>query len=131
MKSITKTVYLTAQPASYENNGYVYRMTTFEHDDEITINSMEVTMDIPEDFDINTAHIDILKAEKSKIQAEAHLKAENLDEQIQRLLAIEYKPDPCEEKYSNCCGASLGDFEGIGICPKCREHCDFERQPED
>ena len=34
-------------------------------------------------------HIDILKAEKQRIQAEAHLKAENIEEQIQSLLCIE------------------------------------------
>ena len=28
-------------------------------------------------------------------------------------------------KISNCCGASNIDFEDYGICPECREHCEF------
>lgn len=26
---------------------------------------------------------------------------------------------------SNCCGASDIRFEDYGICPDCREHCEF------
>jgi hypothetical protein len=28
-------------------------------------------------------------------------------------------------KYSRCCGAEAGDFEDVGICPECKEHCDW------
>lgn len=28
-------------------------------------------------------------------------------------------------KVSNCCNASNIDFEDYGICPECREHCEF------
>lgn len=131
MKSITDTVYLVAMPASWEKEGYRYYMTTYVADDVIAVNEMKVTMTAPEDFDINTAHIDILKEEQSKILAESHLKAENIEEQIQRLLAIEYKPDPGEEKYSNCCGVLAGEYEDAGICPNCKEHCDWENNDEE
>ncbi len=41
-------------------------------------------------------------------------------------------------KYSNCCGvADTGisidgpDFSDIGICPECKEHCEFEEEEEE
>jgi hypothetical protein len=30
-----------------------------------------------------------------------------------------------EELYSNCCGTPAGEYEDIGICPACKEHCDW------
>lgn len=88
---ITKTVYLSASPASWEEDGYSYSMLDFECEGRITISSMEVTMEVPEGFDLNTGQIDMLKAEKQKILAEAGLKAANIEDQIQRLLCIENK----------------------------------------
>jgi hypothetical protein len=32
--------------------------------------------------------------------------------------------------YSTCCGAHT-NFEEIGICPDCLEHCDWENEDED
>jgi hypothetical protein len=32
--------------------------------------------------------------------------------------------------YSTCCGAHT-NFEEIGICPDCLEHCDWEDEDED
>jgi hypothetical protein len=32
--------------------------------------------------------------------------------------------------YSTCCGAHT-NFEEIGICPDCLEHCDWEEEDED
>ena len=31
--------------------------------------------------------------------------------------------------YSTCCGAHT-NFEEIGICPECLEHCDWEEENE-
>lgn len=92
MKTITQTIYLIASPASWEDSGYWIRINPCQLDDCITLNSMEVTMDIPENFDINSAHIEMLKTEQSNIQARAHLKSQNIENQIQALLAIEHKP---------------------------------------
>lgn len=89
MKTITKTVYLSAEPATWEDDGYHYTMLDFETAHRITVGSMEVSIDIPDDFDITNAHIEILRAEKQKIHAEAQVKTNNLEEQIQSLLAIE------------------------------------------
>ena len=27
--------------------------------------------------------------------------------------------------YSECCGAAAGDYEDVGICPDCKEHCSW------
>ena len=97
MKTKTETIYLVASPATWEESGYTHYITAYAGNDVIIVNEMEVTMEIPEDFDLNSAHIDILKAEKSKIQAEAHLKAENLEMQIQELMMIEHKPENDDE----------------------------------
>ena len=32
--------------------------------------------------------------------------------------------------YSTCCGAHT-NFEEIGICPDCLEHCDWEEEDEE
>jgi hypothetical protein len=32
--------------------------------------------------------------------------------------------------YSTCCGAHT-NFDEIGICPDCLEHCDWENEDED
>jgi len=32
--------------------------------------------------------------------------------------------------YSTCCGAHT-NFEEIGICPDCLEHCDWEEEEEE
>jgi len=34
---------------------------------------------------------------------------------------------------SECCGAYNSEYEDFGICPECKEHCDFieEDEPED
>ena len=33
-------------------------------------------------------------------------------------------------KISTCCGAET-EYDEIGICPECLEHCDFEDEDED
>ena len=57
----------------------------------ILAKEIEVTFDIPDGFDPVNAHIDTLKEEKQKIAAEAQVKMNNLEEQIQSLLCIEDK----------------------------------------
>jgi len=62
--------------------------------DHFTKDSVEVgriTVDIELKDDIAQEHIDILKAQKDSIAAEAQIKMNNLEEQIQSLLAIEFK----------------------------------------
>lgn len=47
-----------------------------------------LSVDVPADFDLNQTEINGLHEVKEKIQAETHLKIQNIDDQIQRLLAI-------------------------------------------
>ena len=89
MKKITKTVYLTAMPVAWEECGYHYSIKSYENDSDITILSQEIEMEVPEGFDPTQPHIDMLKAEKQRLAGEAQIKMNNLDEQIQSLLAIE------------------------------------------
>jgi len=89
MKTITESIYLIASPASWEDSGYWYRIAAHECSSAITVNKMEVSMEVPEGFDPNQPHIDMLKAEKNKIAGDAQIKMNNLEEQIQSLLAIE------------------------------------------
>lgn len=30
-----------------------------------------------------------------------------------------------EELFSECCGAYAGEYEDYGICPECKEHCEW------
>ncbi|MEE9315999.1 MAG: hypothetical protein V3U97_02710 [bacterium] len=90
---ITETVYLLASPASWEESGYSYSIASCEIDSYITLDSMEVAMDVPDHLDLTGVHIDLLKTEKQKILAEAGLKAANIEDQIQRLLFIEHKEE--------------------------------------
>lgn len=52
-----------------------------------------IEVDIPDDFDPTPGRIATMKAEKQRILAEAHVKAENIEEQIQKLLCLEFKPE--------------------------------------
>jgi hypothetical protein len=45
------------------------------------------------DIDIPGIQIESLKQQKQKILAEAHVRAEQIEQQIQSLLAIEYQPE--------------------------------------
>ena len=90
MTTITeiRTVYLHL---SQYSEGYDYYMCDMSEFGNVLVASkeIEVSFDIPDDFNPTTAKIDLLKAEKQRIQAEAHLRAENIEEQIQSLLCIE------------------------------------------
>ncbi len=89
MKTVTETAYLIASPASWDESGYSYSIYTFKPQDKIIVSEMEISMDIPEGFDPNQPHIDMLQKEKQRIAGEAQIKMNNLEEQIQSLLAIE------------------------------------------
>jgi len=52
-----------------------------------------VEVEIPDDFDPVPKQIETLKEHKQKILAQAQVEAQNIEEQIQRLLCIEYKPE--------------------------------------
>ena len=57
------------------------------------VREIEVEEDILDDFDPRPQQIANLKAAKAEVLAKAHVQAENIEEQIQRLLCIEHKPE--------------------------------------
>jgi hypothetical protein len=71
---------------------YVIFPCRFDNDtDTLPILETELEVEIPDDFDPINTKIGILRQEKQRIQAEAHVKAENIEQQIQELLCIEDK----------------------------------------
>jgi len=88
---ITKTVYLVATKAArWMDEDYHYSLFDFPpFANYIAISEQEITFDVPDDFDYVNAQVDILKAEKSKIEADAYIKTQNIQEQIEGILAIE------------------------------------------
>ena len=87
-KTITGKVFLRYSP---KNSYQPYTLSTYVMADDIELASIEVSLDIPEDFDETNTHIDALKAEKTRLYAEAQIKCNNIEEQIQSLLSIEHK----------------------------------------
>ena len=70
------------------------------HSDYSTISSEyalvrvdDLEVEIPDDFDPRPQQIDNLKAAKAEVLAKAHVQAQNIEDQIQRLLCIDHKPD--------------------------------------
>jgi hypothetical protein len=59
----------------------------------VSLGVREVEVEIPDDFDPRPQQIAKLREHKRKIQAEAQAKADNIEDQIQRLLCLEFKPD--------------------------------------
>ena len=92
MKTITETVKLYLHQDMHSDKHTIFQTDMSEYGYIlVSYKDVEITMDIPEGYDKNTAHIDSLKAEKQKIAGDAQLKMNNLEEQIQSLLAIEDK----------------------------------------
>lgn len=63
------------------------------HRTYVAIKPVEVEFDIPDNFDPREGIIFGLREQKKKVIADAQLKATQIEERIQRLLAIEYKPE--------------------------------------
>ena len=58
----------------------------------VMVNEQEITIDIPDDFNPVASEIEMLRAAKQKIQAEAQVKANAIEDQISKLSSIEYRP---------------------------------------
>lgn len=78
----TKQFEFSAKVCDMSEYGYTY---LFEH-------PISIEVDIPDDFDMNGAEIDKLRKQKKQVQAEMQMQLTRIDEQINSLLAIEYKP---------------------------------------
>jgi len=99
-KKITTEVYLSAMLRKFkvddEDDDYMFIITPDDAgkiDGFISLGSKTISMTVP-DVDLDTRMIDSMKEEQQKISAEAHLKVQNIEETIQKMLAL---PAPEEE----------------------------------
>jgi len=95
MKTTVKA-FLHWEKRDWEENGrYVFYPDDWSvcGPEYVPINEIEIEVDVPDDFDPTPQQIAALKAKKQEILANAHVQAENIEEQIQRLLCIEFKPE--------------------------------------
>ena len=68
-----------------------------DQNNEFSIGTMEVSMYIPKylsEHDLTDKFIEVMRAKQQDINAEAHLKVANIEEQIQSMLAL---PAPKED----------------------------------
>ncbi len=68
-----------------------WKMKMAEGPERVFVSEHEFEVAIPPNFDPLPRVVSSLREEKKKILAEAHVKAQNIEDQIQRFLAIEQK----------------------------------------
>jgi hypothetical protein len=65
-------------PFEMENIGYV------------TVNKQELEVEVPDNFDPRIKQVELLRKERERINAEFYLRVTEIDEQINRLTALEH-----------------------------------------
>lgn len=90
MKTVTKTetMYLHLWPKFKDEYLIFTHDATSSGYIMVAKKEIEVTFEIPDDLNLTQLEIDGITQEKERIQAATHVKIQNLDDQIQRLLAI-------------------------------------------
>ena len=92
------TVFIHCCKYDWKEEG-VFVAHPYRFDDSTThifLFEQEIEIDIPDDFDPTPIQIEKLRKEKQRILAEAQVKANNIDQQIQEMLCIENKGDAVE-----------------------------------
>lgn len=89
MKTITKKVYLLQQPILYKGMETEYVIMQFEMDGYITVSSMDIEMEIPDDFDFIAEQVKALEAKIKKEKVDHYVSVSELEEKISSLLCIE------------------------------------------
>lgn len=90
---VTDTVYIHWQKYEWQDAGK-FRALCYESNTSpecILIGKAQIEFEVPDNFDPVPKQIAVLKEAKAKLQAETQVKVNNIDEQIQSLLAIEDK----------------------------------------
>ena len=99
MKKTVK-VTLHAQACSYADEGFTFSALSYDDMSSqgyIACSSVEVEFDVPpRDVLVNGA-VAAYRAEQQRIRAEATSKVGRIDEAIQKLLCLEYKPPLLED----------------------------------
>ena len=95
MKTVTRniTTWLQCRMVDSGDDEYTIHPCDMSDYGYVTVSVMEtpISMNVPDDFCPVNSRVDALKEEKSKISAEAQVKCQNLEDQIQALLCIEHK----------------------------------------
>lgn len=93
-ETITQKVYVHLHVSGYSvGNFYCAQCNIAGHDEDlILICEQDVTFKLPQNIDIKGRVIEGLEAEKDKIKADFHIKLKGVQDKIDNLLAIEYKP---------------------------------------
>lgn len=96
-QSITRKIYLTYGVGKYNGNHISasdYPPRDSEDFGEELLAMSEITFSLPKSkVNIRGKMLEILKKEKEKILAENHKRLFDIDEKINKLLAIEYQPE--------------------------------------
>lgn len=87
---VTKTIWLSAYVQDGKNQSWNTNDSKLNSGPFVHATSQEVTFDVPDDFDFRQPMIERLREEQKEIQAKAELARSMLEEQISKLLSIEY-----------------------------------------
>ncbi len=86
--TIKKVVHLNAD-SNWKEPAFSFFDCDMSEFGYIPISEQDISIDIPDDFNPIPMQINNLKEQQQKIRAEAEAKAQAIDKQIQKLLAIE------------------------------------------
>lgn len=95
-KKITKTLYVSVRLGQYSHgeisvndfNPEGFGSAGFECK---VIKEIKIDIDLPENFDAESAMVEILTAQKTKLEADHYVAVKRIDDQIAQLLAITNK----------------------------------------
>lgn len=93
-KSITRDLYVTYGIKGYSAGEIQVWDCDVTGEERILLTTTSVTVKLPQNMKIKDKVIDALQAEKDKVLANAHMKAKELQQKIDSLLGLEYKPEP-------------------------------------
>ncbi|EGM9390252.1 hypothetical protein IIE45_004594 [Salmonella enterica] len=91
-KKVTKTLYVSVGLGRYVHGDiYVNDYESDGHGDGFerrVISKFEIDIELPENFDTESAMIEILMARKSKLEADHYVAVKRIDDKISELLAL-------------------------------------------
>lgn len=94
-KKVTKTLYVHVGLGRYVNGEI--SVSDYKPDswgdgfERTTISKFDIDIDLPEKFDAEGAMVEILTAQKSKLEADHYMAVKKIDDEIAQLLALTNK----------------------------------------
>lgn len=94
-KTVTKEMFVTLRVSGYAAGDIQFWDCNVANsgEDFILLTTKKMTVKIPQNIDVKGRVIEGLEAEKDKIQARHHMELKDIQDKIDNLLAIEYKPE--------------------------------------